>query len=285
MKKRILLMILLGSFIFFIACSSDKKDYYKTKEANTIAAYEDFIQKHPNSRYVEFAQQNIDSIRYVMVISKNTIDAYEEFIQNYPNSNFYEKALEYVAEFYFNMAKSKHTIASYNKFMEKYSENKYTNQAKEILTKLLEQKKIILIKGTINEKDGSPCKGKSIIAYPLNGTREPISLYSFTVNGFVFMNPQTKCDLEGHFVIELPYISNIGEEKITGISLGLNESFMKHPKSVKMYSIDYGEDKGLLVTIKKGNKGLSILKKSGKIISSGIGKEIKIVDFGMIILE
>ena len=52
-----------------------------------------------------------------------------------------------------------------------------------------------------------------------------------------------------------------------------------------MLSIDYGQEKGLLVAFKKGDKGLLLLKKDGKIMGARIGQEIQMVDFGQIVLE
>ena len=60
--KSLLAELVILSFLL-IACSSAKKDYEKVQQANTIQAYEEFIQKHPQSSFVENATRTLESLK------------------------------------------------------------------------------------------------------------------------------------------------------------------------------------------------------------------------------
>ncbi|MFQ5641605.1 MAG: hypothetical protein ACE5IR_26825, partial [bacterium] len=176
MKKKTLSIVLLVLLFVIFACDSGESDYEKAKQVNTIQAYEEFVNKHPDSRFVDaakrnidslrydilvsqgnleayeefvhkypdsrfvdLAKENIDSLRYVIVVSKDSIQPYEEFIDKYPDSKFYSQVVERLEQLHFKIAEAKNTIRSYKAFLETYPKSKYTSQASLKLKDLRQQ--------------------------------------------------------------------------------------------------------------------------------------------------
>lgn len=57
--------LLILSFLL-IGCNSAEKDYEKAQQENTVQAYEKFIEKHPQSDFVNDAKSNIDFLSIVL---------------------------------------------------------------------------------------------------------------------------------------------------------------------------------------------------------------------------
>jgi hypothetical protein len=85
-KKLFWLVPIIGLFLF-IGCGEDYQ-YKKAKKINTIEGYESFIEKYPNSKFVELAEYSIDSLRYQEVKNIGTEDAYRKFLEDYPNTKY-----------------------------------------------------------------------------------------------------------------------------------------------------------------------------------------------------
>jgi hypothetical protein len=84
---RIPVWVLLLSLLFATAgCNRDARDYEKAQQANTIEAYEDFVQKHPDSKFVEPAKAQAEELLLKSVESKNTLADYRSFLKKYPRS-------------------------------------------------------------------------------------------------------------------------------------------------------------------------------------------------------
>ncbi len=273
-------MVLLLVCLMVSGCKkSDQAAYEEAKQENTIDSYQNFIKNYPGSQFEEKAKQNIDLLRYSIVTKINTIQAYEDFIQDYPGSRFHSEALNYVAKHYFELAKEKNTISAYIGFLEKYPKTSSAGEAVTLLNQMLANKRIIMVTGTITQKDGSPLKGKSVFAYPLDTKGRAISLFSFTINGFKLLNSVTKCDSAGRFTIEIPFVSGIQVEKIKSIALGLKKP--AKPRGMQtLIAIDYGKERGIMVSVKKGGKELSLLQKNGIVYKVTYDKRNRFIEAG-----
>src|SRR3990172_6924085 len=56
--------------------------------ANSIAIYEDFLQRYPKSEFTNKAHQKLEALYFDKANATGTIDAYEDFLRKNPNSNF-----------------------------------------------------------------------------------------------------------------------------------------------------------------------------------------------------
>jgi len=68
----------------FIGCASEKKDLINAKSANTIPAYEAFLEKHPEGALADSARLYMERIYFHRADSVNTITAFEGFLEQYP---------------------------------------------------------------------------------------------------------------------------------------------------------------------------------------------------------
>jgi len=68
------------------------KDFERAQQTNSIAAYENYISKHPNSKYTETAKARLaklyESRDWENALNYNTISGYEEFMNSHPNSAY-----------------------------------------------------------------------------------------------------------------------------------------------------------------------------------------------------
>lgn len=120
------------------------KEAYNSK---SIDALNKFIQTYPNETiYVEEALRIIDQMAFEIASQKNTIEAYEEYIENHPNAVQTIKAKQWIElnakkiklekeESDYDNAKQINTIESYTDFIAKYPKSKYYNYAKENIHK------------------------------------------------------------------------------------------------------------------------------------------------------
>jgi len=80
--------------IFAVAgCATKHSHWQKTVSENTAEAYEEFLEKYPESSYAEKAKDKIMELRYNEAVKADTIQAYQNFLESYPESRFTEDVL------------------------------------------------------------------------------------------------------------------------------------------------------------------------------------------------
>jgi hypothetical protein len=78
--------LLLSLLLVTLGCNRDARNYQKAQQANTVEAYEDFVRKHPDSKFVEPAKAHAEELLLKIAESKNTIAGYRDFLKKYPQS-------------------------------------------------------------------------------------------------------------------------------------------------------------------------------------------------------
>ncbi|MCU4137430.1 MAG: hypothetical protein MW689_001001 [Thermodesulfobacteria bacterium] len=78
--------------VVLVGCATPKKNWEKAQRLNTIEAYQEFLQKHPNSEFAYEAKRKIEELAWERTKEQNTIEAYQEFIDKYPQSEFIREA-------------------------------------------------------------------------------------------------------------------------------------------------------------------------------------------------
>ncbi|RJO61637.1 HEAT repeat domain-containing protein [candidate division WS5 bacterium] len=98
-SKVILIVIACLSFQF-IACVGWQVEYESARRADTIEAYEKFINKYPNpsNEIIHRHKELKDKEDYRFAEKINTTNAYQEFVQNHPDNLYVEDALERLSE-------------------------------------------------------------------------------------------------------------------------------------------------------------------------------------------
>lgn len=111
--------------LLFLVCSNAERDYELAKKENNIEAYSGFIQKHPNSNFVEEVESILDSLKYVSFSSKNKINEFEQFILKNPNSKFIEVSKMKLDSLRYELVLSKDSLRTYNEFIKEYPDSKF----------------------------------------------------------------------------------------------------------------------------------------------------------------
>lgn len=143
MKKSFLVLCVVTAGAL-AACSSPNADWQKASQQNTVAAYQQFIQQHPNDARAQEARNKInvlnDEQAWTTASSANTLDAYQQYLQQQPSgahaaeSQDKIKGLQQDADW--QSAKSTNTAAAYQDFLQKYPNASQADEARDALKKL-----------------------------------------------------------------------------------------------------------------------------------------------------
>ena len=86
--------------VLFLALilSCEKRDFRKAVEKNNIEAFEQFLKKHPNGKYVEPVKNILSDLYFQEALRENTISGYESYLQKFPKSKFRGRAIKNLME-------------------------------------------------------------------------------------------------------------------------------------------------------------------------------------------
>mgnify|MGYP003881496055 CR=1 FL=1 len=140
----LIFVLLLVGGCYWIYPTEERWEYYT--QLNTVTAYEEFLQKYPDSIFAEearrrIAQAKIEAPHYEKAKKLDTIKAYEEFLKKYPDSIFANKARTRIEqlkdELAYKKAKKQNTPDSYFSYLTTYPKGRFAELAeKAILTTL-----------------------------------------------------------------------------------------------------------------------------------------------------
>ena len=126
------------------ACSNPSADWQKANQQNTVAAYQQFIQQHPNDARVAQARNRISALNDEQAWSEaqkaNTLDAYQQYLQQQPNgmhaADAQDKVNSLQQDAAWQSASSTNTAAAYQDFLQKYPNSPHASDAQDALKKL-----------------------------------------------------------------------------------------------------------------------------------------------------
>jgi len=142
--KKSLLVLCVITAGALAACSNPTADWQKANQQNTVAAYQQFIQQHPNDERVSQAHNRINALQdeaaWSTAQSTNTLDGYQQYLQQEPNGMHAADAQDKVnglqADAAWQTAQSTNTAAGYQDFLQKYPNSPHTSDAQDALKKL-----------------------------------------------------------------------------------------------------------------------------------------------------
>ncbi|MBR3946227.1 MAG: OmpA family protein [Bacteroidales bacterium] len=106
-------------------------EFRMARNANTVEAYQQFIDNHPASRETLEAKQLRNALAYKQAESSNTISAYEEFIRNYPSGKESDMAQGKIYTLAYDKAKMTNTEEAYRNYLQKYPNSPLAQVAEE----------------------------------------------------------------------------------------------------------------------------------------------------------
>lgn len=145
------------------------------------------------------------------------------------------------------------------------------------------------IRGVLAKKNGSPLKGRTVAAYPLDAKGSAISVLSLDAQGKLGnWNPSAQTDAAGSFVISFPRIASIGEDPVIEVCLAVNPPPVGSPKVmvVSIHHVDPNKaaEKALKVLEVKNDK-LTILRKGSEVLRVRMDEKADEIDLGQIVVN
>lgn len=118
-------------------CATTEKDWHIAKRMNTVAGYESFIIKHPDSDFEKQAHLQIIKKKWDLAAKQDSRKAYNDFIKENPEGEYSQKAAARIQEIDFKQVKTENTIEACKKFLETYPESPKKGKVQEQLSGLL----------------------------------------------------------------------------------------------------------------------------------------------------
>jgi outer membrane protein assembly factor BamD (BamD/ComL family) len=134
----------LTAAVFIVACSSAESDWNQANQTHTVAAYQDFLNKHPDSPHAADAKTQIQTLQdnqaWATAQQTNTADGYQQYLTAEPNGAHAQEAQQKLtalkATDAWNSTKNNPTEASLNSFLQMYPNTPEADQARSMLQTL-----------------------------------------------------------------------------------------------------------------------------------------------------
>lgn len=126
------------------ACSSPNADWNKASAQNTVAAYQAFIQRHPDDARVQQARNRIDTLKdrqaWDAAKSAGTVEGYQQYLQQYPDGAHAADAQSGITTLKqsgaWQSAQSAGTVSAYQAFLQNYPNAPQAGEAQAQIDKL-----------------------------------------------------------------------------------------------------------------------------------------------------
>ena len=142
--KRSRIILMLSAAVTLWGCSSAQDDWNKANAANTVAAYQEYLSKHPTGDHSSDASDRIRTLQddeaWSQAKQVNTADAYRDYLQKQPTGSHVKEAqdaataAERAADW--KTADSAGTAAAVQDFLKKYPTGTEADQARQKLATL-----------------------------------------------------------------------------------------------------------------------------------------------------
>ena len=110
---------------FWLGCV--ESSWEATRRLDSVAAYNQFIRDHPDSQYIDDAQERMAFLR---VTTYKTLEIFEEFQRRYPKSRFMAELLVVVEPLFFEDARAVNSPQAYREFLRAYPNGAFTAKAR-----------------------------------------------------------------------------------------------------------------------------------------------------------
>lgn len=124
-ERRFTILCLCIVCMLLPGCTITQWDWKKAQKIDTQEAYQEFLQKHPQSEYEEAAQKAIENLEWEETSQVATIEAYKSFLSRYPQSEYRETAKNALHQLEWKRAETMNTIQEYKLFLAKYPQSEY----------------------------------------------------------------------------------------------------------------------------------------------------------------
>jgi hypothetical protein len=147
--KKLIFIILMGSFLFLQSCGAlfyeknkekeyliEEEQYRPYKLRNDIEGYREFISLFPQNRFVQDALMQIDELEFAPYEKTNSIEGFMEFRIQYPNNRNISRTDIKIEQIEIKHYDTEDTIEGYQEFLSKYPASTFALLAQERLQEL-----------------------------------------------------------------------------------------------------------------------------------------------------
>jgi len=139
-----LVAMALCSALAITACSSVNKDWAAASAANTVAAYQSFVDKHAADPHAQEAKAYIlalmDDAAWNMAQTSNSLDSYRQYLQGEPNGSHAQTARDQIAVMErgnaWKLAQTDGSATALQAFLKNYPQGPEADQARQKLAAL-----------------------------------------------------------------------------------------------------------------------------------------------------
>ncbi|HKS80043.1 MAG TPA: hypothetical protein VJR23_00930 [Candidatus Acidoferrales bacterium] len=111
------------------SCNRVENDWKQAKDANSSAAYAEFLTSHPKGPHADEAQAAMESLDWDAAKGASSISGYEEYLKKHPTGRFSEGAKTTLQDLQWAEAKRKASVESYKGFLEAHPASPYKGEA------------------------------------------------------------------------------------------------------------------------------------------------------------
>ena len=137
-------LALVSTMVILLGCSSAKEDWNKATAADTVAAYQDYLNKHPSGDHSSDALNKIHSLQddaaWAQAKETNTVASYQDYLEKQPAGSHTKDAQDAVTAQQrstdWQTAQTTGTVAALQDFLKKYPDGSEAGQARTKLADL-----------------------------------------------------------------------------------------------------------------------------------------------------
>jgi len=136
-SSRSWLVVILAVFLLLLAsCSKEKKDWELAEQTGTSEAYQQFIDVHPESTFVDVARLQIEENAYRDAMKSNEIDSIRAFCETYPASQYVKNATTKLEGLVYETAEKAATVEALEAYLEEFQSGVHEANAKTNLQRM-----------------------------------------------------------------------------------------------------------------------------------------------------
>lgn len=129
--------ILVLSFLMLIfSCNNAKKEWEKTQQQNTVESFNSFIEKYPESEFIQEAKLKIIDLEWEKTLKDNNIKSFKAFISKYPVNKYLDEANAKIEKFEWAHVLANPNLDTLYYYIKKYPKSPNILQAKEEISKI-----------------------------------------------------------------------------------------------------------------------------------------------------
>lgn len=135
-----LLSLAFGTMACLTGCNRAESDWKTAQSVNTVAAYNDFLSKHPQNSHIAEVKKAIDVLDWNDAKSKSTVEAFNGYLLKNAQGKYAAEAKSSIENLDWKAAQAKGTVESYEAYIRSHGESANTPTARELLAEKIEER-------------------------------------------------------------------------------------------------------------------------------------------------